>query len=327
MCTGVRFNDNKGNFYFGRNLDWTTDYGEKVTLTPRGFCYQSALLGEITPKSGAILGMGIIEAEKPLYFDCVNESGLAVAGLNFPGYAKYESAPVENKINVAAYEFPLWLTLNFHTVAEALDTLKNVAIVDHPINEKYPSSQLHFLLADKTSSVVLEYTERGMEIFENPVDILTNQPNYAWHRENLRNYLDLSPEMPSEIDWQTRKLTPFGTGALLENLPGGYSPTARFVRAAYLNTHYPVKSNETDNLARLFHTLEGVAMIEGAAKMKDGASEITLYTSGYSSALKTYYYKTYSDFSLKSVAFNDQPLDSAALLQPEPKILIKESAS
>ncbi|MDO4508180.1 MAG: linear amide C-N hydrolase, partial [Candidatus Saccharibacteria bacterium] len=73
--------------YFGRNLDWTTDYGEKVIITPRGFKYNSALLGEMEPKAGAIIGMAIIEEEKPLYFDCVNESGLAIAGLNFPGYA------------------------------------------------------------------------------------------------------------------------------------------------------------------------------------------------------------------------------------------------
>ena len=30
MCTGVRFSDNEGNMYFGRNLDWTEGYGQKV---------------------------------------------------------------------------------------------------------------------------------------------------------------------------------------------------------------------------------------------------------------------------------------------------------
>ena len=32
MCTGMRFNDTEGNMFFGRNLDWTFDYGERVLV-------------------------------------------------------------------------------------------------------------------------------------------------------------------------------------------------------------------------------------------------------------------------------------------------------
>ena len=34
MCTGIRFTDTAGNMYFGRNLDWTCGYGERVVVTP-----------------------------------------------------------------------------------------------------------------------------------------------------------------------------------------------------------------------------------------------------------------------------------------------------
>jgi len=37
MCTGIRFVDNEGNMYFGRNLDWSCSYGEKVVITPTGY--------------------------------------------------------------------------------------------------------------------------------------------------------------------------------------------------------------------------------------------------------------------------------------------------
>ena len=37
MCTGVRFADEDGNMYFGRNLDWSFSYGEKIVVTPRGY--------------------------------------------------------------------------------------------------------------------------------------------------------------------------------------------------------------------------------------------------------------------------------------------------
>lgn len=315
MCTGVRFSDDNGNMYFGRNLDWSTGYGQKVVLTPRGYSYKSAFLGEMKPQHGAIIGMAIVVENTPLYFDCANEAGLAVAGLNFPGYASYAPEAIDGKTNVAAYEFPLWLVMNFKTVDEAEKALRNVAIVAKPINEQFPVSQLHFIIGDAKRSIVVEYTANGMEIYHNDVDVLTNQPGYGWHKENLRNYLNLFPQMPKEVKWRGTRMTAFGSGSLMRGIPGDYYSPSRFVRVAYLNTHYPVKSTEEENVSRLFHTLTGVAMIDGAAEMGDGKSELTIYTGGYSSATKTYYYNTYENPQIISVAMNDHNLDSSELVQ------------
>lgn len=315
MCTGVRFVDDNDNMYFGRNLDWSCGYGQKVVVTPRNYTYNSAFLGEMMPKFGAIIGMAIVVENKPLYFDCANEAGLAIAGLNFPGYASYAPDAVDGKTNVAAYEFPLWVVMNFDSVDEVEKALKNTAIVAKPINEQFPVSELHFIIGDKKRSIVVEYTANGMEIFDNDVDVLTNQPGYGWHKENLRNYLNLIPQMPKEVRWGKAKMTAFGSGSLIRGLPGDYYSPSRFVRVAYLNTHYPVKSGEAENVSRLFHTLTGVAMIDGAAQMANGDCEITVYTGGYSSASKTYYYNTYEDPAIQSVKMEEQNLDSHELIQ------------
>ena len=45
MCTGVRFSDDEGNMYFGRNLDWSFSYGETILVTPRGYQYDYARMG------------------------------------------------------------------------------------------------------------------------------------------------------------------------------------------------------------------------------------------------------------------------------------------
>ena len=313
MCTGVRFSDDAGNMFFGRNLDWSEGYGERVVITPRGYKYKSAFLGEIS-NSEALIGMGIVVQNVPLYFDCANEHGLAIAGLNFPGYAKYSEEPVDGKTNVSAYEFPLWVALNFKTVDEIEKVLPEVVLVAKPINEQYPVSELHWIIGDAKRSIVIEYTERGMEIFKNDVDVLTNQPGYGWHEENLRNYLNLFPQMPKEIRWEKAKMTAFGSGSLMRGLPGDYYSPSRFIRVAYLNTHYPTKTTEEENVSRLFHTLTGVAMIDGAAEMLDGKCEKTIYTGGYSSKTKTYYYNTYEDPAIKSVALKDHNLDSTEII-------------
>ena len=121
--------------------------------------------------------------------------------------------------------------------------------------------------------------------------------------------------MPAEVDWRGAKFTAFGSGSLMRGIPGDYYAPSRFVRVAYLNTHYPVKSTEEENVSRLFHTLTGVAMIDGAAEMADGKCEITVYTGGYSSATKTYYYNTYEDPAIVSVPMSKYDLDGAGLIQ------------
>ena len=59
MCTGVRFSDEEGNMYFGRNLDWCESYGEGVVITPRGASIPTQFLGSLSPEH-ACVGMGIV---------------------------------------------------------------------------------------------------------------------------------------------------------------------------------------------------------------------------------------------------------------------------
>lgn len=304
MCTGLRFVDDDGNMYFGRNLDWSCSYGEKVVITPSGYQPKSPF-NAITSISHPIIGMGIVQQNVPLYFDCANDAGLAVAGLNFPGYAQYESEPVDGKVNIAAYEFPLWVVANFTSVDEVEDALANAAIVDKPISEDLPSSFLHWIIGDAERSIVVEYTESGMHVFHDGFDVLTNQPGFAWHAENARNYINVSPDVPGPLNWRSAELSAYGSGGGMRGLPGDYYSPSRFVRVAYLNAHYPQKNSEEENVSRLFHTLTGVAMIDGAARMTNGDFELTIYTGGVSTKTNTYYYSTYEDPSIRSIALGD----------------------
>lgn len=300
MCTAIRFTDDKGRMYFGRNLDWSTPFGERVLGVPATFSPGFSFV-EAPAQPHALIGMGVVGDDGlPLFFDCANEAGLAVAGLNFPGYAAYADEPVPGKTNVAAYELPWWVAASFATVEEAEAALRDVAVIGKPAGS-YGVSMLHWIIGDATRSIVVEYTERGMEIFHDNLDVLTNQPGFDYHRENTRNYLGLVPATPADATWREQKLTPFGAGLGMEGLPGAFSSPARFTRAAYFNAHYPVQSSEADNVSRLFHTLTACAMIDGAAAMADGSFERTIYTGGYSAATQTYYYSTYENPAIKGV--------------------------
>ena len=174
MCTGVRFSDDEGNMYFGRNLDWSFSYGETILVTPRGYQYDYVYGAEGKSEPNAVIGVGVVMTDRPMYFDCANEHGLAIAGLNFPGYASFAHEPVEETENVATFEFPLWVARNFDSVDEVEEALKNVTLVSQVVPGQQ-ESLLHWFIGDGTRSIVVEQMADGMHIHHDDVDVLTNQ--------------------------------------------------------------------------------------------------------------------------------------------------------
>lgn len=312
MCTAIRFTDAQNNLFFGRNLDWSCGYGEQVLTVPRNF-KRTWEYEEPCASAPALIGMGVLENETPLLFDCANENGLAIAALNFPGWAEYEKKPVSDKTNICAYEFPFWVASTFSSVDEAEQALGHTAIVAKAPGN-YSLALLHWIIADKTRAIAVEYTSSGMHIYHDNLDVLANQPAFLWHQENVRNYMDVTNEFPHEVTWGTQTLDAYGTGFGMRALPGDFSSPSRFVRAAYFNAHYPTCASEKENVARLFHTLQGVAMIKGGAKMADGDFEYTVYTGGFSESSKTYYYRTYDDLTLRSVSMDAIDLDGRSII-------------
>ena len=108
-------------------------------------------------------------------------------------------------------------------------------------------------------------------------------------------------------------LVPFGSGSHMRGIPGDYYSPSRFVRAAYVNAHYPQQADEEENVSRAFHTLQQVAMVDGCAAMGSGEFEKTIYTGLFSSRTSTYYWNTYDDPAIRSVAMADHASDGTQL--------------
>ena len=312
MCTAVRFTNENGGLFFGRNLDWMESYGEKILATPRGFAYDYALGATHSEQPYAVVGVGCIMDSKPMYFDCANETGLAVAGLNFPRCGAFPHESVEGKCSVATFEFPLWVARNFASTDEVEHALADTQIVSL-VQPGQPESLLHWLIADSTRSIVVESTKAGLHVYENRADVLANSPELPWHIANLDNYLHTSNESPRPSSWGAQELRAWGIGAGMQGIPGDPSSPSRFVRAAYANAHHPAKTTERENVARLFRTLASVQITEGTAKSAEGHFEKTIFTSGFSSSTNTYYANTYDDFEIRAFPFESFDLDGREL--------------
>ncbi|WP_242333827.1 choloylglycine hydrolase [Limosilactobacillus urinaemulieris] len=314
MCTGLRFTDPEGNLYFGRNLDVGIDYGKKLIITPRNYPLPYKFLDD-SKTVKATIGMGIVMDDYPLYFDCCNEDGLCIAGLNFPHYAQFSDGPVEGKTNLAPYELMMWVTQEFSSVAEVKQALKNVNLVNKALIDSLPVAPLHWLISDQHEAIVLEQSRQyGLRVFENHLGVLTNSPDFAWQMTNLCNYTGLTPHDAKPQTWTKQNIIPLGVGTGSIGLPGDSVPASRFVKAAYLNANYPTVEGETANVAKFFNILKAVAMVKGSVVNVKGKYEYTVYTACYSAKTKTYYYNLYNDFNLHSCQLTDDQINSNKLI-------------
>lgn len=303
MCTAIRFTDDEGNVYSGRNLDWGCGFGQVPVAVPQGWQWDARHLGAQKTQY-PVLGMGILEGGMPLYFDAANDQGLYCAGLSFAaGFADYVK-PVDGKINVASFEIPLWIAGSFATVDEVEKAVESLVVTDDHFAPSMPPTPLHWFVADKERSIVIEQMADGLKIHHDGFDVLTNQPDFGFHCNNMRNYMHLDTEWTPDMSLRDAKLSALGVGPSMIGLPGDPSAISRFVRIATLNGHYPDEQGEQANVTRLFRSLGAVSMVKGYCKQESGNFEYTLYTGGFSSATQTYYFSEYDNPALRAVSID-----------------------
>lgn len=301
MCTALSFRS--GKHYFGRNLDLSYHYNEAVTITPRNYPLKFRFAPEIVYRY-ATIGMATVVEEFPLYYDGTNEFGLSAAGLNFPGNAYY-GIRENKKYTVASFEFIPWVLCQCKTVKESIDLLQNTQLSDEAFSADYPSTDLHWIISDKTQSIVVEPGKNGLEIIQNPFHILTNNPPFAFHANNIQNYQNLSNHPPENGLLSDIQFHPYSNGLGSWGLPGDTSSASRFVRA-FFTAKYSVRPAETyAAVTQFFHILGSVRQTEGCTAEPGGFTK-TVYTSCCDTICGKYYYTTYENSQIRCVQMNDE---------------------
>ena len=311
MCTAAAFT--KNDFYFGRNLDYEMSYGENVVITPRNFGFSFNHAGKLNSHY-AILGMAHIDGDYPLYYDGVNEKGLAMAGLNFVGNAFY-GEPVAGKTAIAPHEFIAYILGNCADLTEARKLLDTMTLVGEPFSEKYPISQLHWMISDNSGSVVVESTKKGFNVYDNPIGVLTNNPEFPEQLTNLTEYMGLSPKQPANTFCGEYPLKPFSRGMGAVGLPGDLSSRSRFVRAAFVRGNSKCGDSEEECVSQFFHILHSVENQRGCCELGDNVYEITIYTSCCNCDKGIYYYTTYNNHRINAVNMHNTDLDGSELVK------------
>ena len=314
MCTALSIKTKDNKYFFGRNMDLAYFFNQSPICISRNYQYQDKVTGEMTKINKAIIGMGTIIDNHPAMAEAMNEAGLACAGLNFARYAYYEPKPVCGKINIAPYDFILWVLSNFSDVNEIENRISEIELVDVPINEHTPVATLHWMITDnKGNSLVVEKTKDKFIAHNNPVGVMTNDPTFDWHLTNLNEYMYLKPHHPKPVTWCEKELKGLGIGIGTLGMPGDFASVSRFVRIAYLRSHIPEIKNNYEAISQFFHMLDYVGMVKGGVTTEDTLEDMTLYSSCMDLEKGIYYYKTYSNNRINAIDMKKECLDSSEI--------------
>lgn len=307
MCTAVSFKN-----YFGRNLDYECSYGEQIAIAPRNFDFNYRFIID-NSSHYAIIGMAHMVGDYPLYYDAVNEKGLGMAGLNFVGNARFNDI-MRKKKNVAAFEFIPWILSRCETTSDAKDLLKETNVVAAPFDENYPVAQLHYMISDKDSSIVVECTKDGMKVYDDPVSVLTNNPPFDMQLFKLNDYMYLSEKQPENSFSEEIPLSGYSRGMGALGLPGDLSSSSRFIKAAFIRakSHYTGKSSE--DISQFFHIMASIEQQKGACEVREGEYEYTIYSSCCDLSNGVYYYKTYDNHRITGVDMFNEELDGTSVI-------------
>jgi choloylglycine hydrolase len=302
-CTSIRIKTEDGLVFYARTFEGGVDFQNGLAVIPPGTVYQGTLPDNTskglkwTTKYGIV---GMTAFKMPLFSDGLNEKGLVVANLMFPGYAEYESFDAgKANITLAHFELATWLLSNFATVAEVRQAIGKVRVCEGPSLVAGFVLPLHFAVHDAQGNCfIIEYVKGKLHTYDNPLGVATNSPTFDWMTTYLNNFINLSPDNVPEKKLNGLTLHQFGQGSGMVGLPGDFTPPSRLVRmAALTQAVFPVKGPEAGlNLAMTI--INNVDVPKGSVREKTEKGLICDYnqwTVAVDLARKRYYFHTYDN--------------------------------
>lgn len=292
MCTAIHLPGQP--HLFGRTLDLENNCGASIVITPRTFDLALPSPPQ-APAATALLGVARLENGQPLYFDAINEHGLGMAALHFPGNAVY-LPPRADRHNVPSYALIPWVLHHCQTLTQARELLQKTNVTAAAFCDALPPSPLHWMLAAADGALVIEPTSDGLQLYENPSGVLTNNPPFPYHTAHLDDVRHLTPD--SFADAYSK-----GLGAV--GLPGDFSSASRFVRAAFVKRNLLAGDTPTEQITQFFHLMDAISVPRGCVRDTQGTPFFTQYTTCADTQNGVYYFKTHQNNRIRAVRLSD----------------------
>ena len=290
MCTGIKINYKDG-CVMARTMDYEVPLNYNVIYLPEKYNFCSDLMGNLLYSKYKTLG--ICFENRDHLKDGVNEHGLMGITNEFSGFNLYSNQVKSEKINISSLHYLNYALTNYKSVEELIEDLPNIHMSTKDHNGKSViSPDFHFMFADSTRRcVVIEPKKAELVYYENPYNVMTNSPGFKSHIRKLEQTLDLD------------NLQDFNSA---KNLPGGYDPVSRFIKAFYL-TKMNIESNTSQEaLSHSYNIMAAMSMPNGFVRNKKyNHTTYTRYICSYDSKHKLLTVKSDTNPTVYQLGFED----------------------
>ncbi len=318
MCTGIRLKAQDNSIIYARTLEFAQEINSEIIFIPRNYEFvgtdQSGKSNGLRWKTKyAVVGTN---AEKQIgAIDGVNEKGLAGGLFYFSGYAQYQEVPADqNNNSIAPWELMTFILSTCDSVAQVKKILPTIYVNGASFAQWGITPPVHAVVHDEAgNSVVIEYVNGILHLYDNPLGVMTNAPTFDWHITHLSTYINLGVFNDSSKELNGLTLKPLGQGSGMLGLPGDFTSPSRFVRAVvYSQSVIDIKDCQTTKKTA-FHILNLFDIPRGFIRQreKDGVLyERTQWTSACDLKNRRYYYKTYETQIVQEVDLLTMDMDS-----------------
>jgi choloylglycine hydrolase len=281
--------------------------------------------------------IGLAVHEKEFIAEGLNEAGLSAGLFYFPNYGSYQLYDEKyNSTTIADLQLVSWILSQFATVDEVKANINKVRVVSL-MGGDGSEEAIHWRVGDNSGKQIVIEIEKGVpHVYDNPIGVLTNAPNFPWHLSNLSNYINLTPINPPAHKMADFMVEPIGHGNGFLGLPGDFTPPSRFVRAAFFKSTAPMLATARQTMLQCFHILNNFDIPIGMNFPKNEIPDLpsaTQWTSVIDLTNKVVYYKTFDNnnirmIDLKNIDFgkvkyqyqkldepNSQPVEAVAISQ------------
>jgi len=310
-CSLFRVTGRDGTIISTRTMEFGPDPQYGIIRVPRGHAFASPAPGNRTGlRWNARYGYVGANAfgDESMVMDGLNEKGLAFSYLWYETDMKWQQVgPGETGAALAHIMLGSWVLGNFATVGEVKREIEKIRVYGFYAPQMGMAVPLHASIQDAAGgSIVIEYDNGKVQVYDNPLGVMTNAPDFPWMVTNLRNYIGMSPAAPAAVEDAGVKLRPTGHGAGMWGLPGDLTPPSRFVRLAVLTRFADQQKdsattlNLAQHIANTFDIARGMAVDKGPDG-KVTASETTQWTFFRDLTNKIIYFRTYDNFNLRKI--------------------------
>ena len=323
-CTSMMITDLKGNAYHGRTFEFAAIFPAALTYSPAGREIISVTpdgkqaitfktkYNMITLDTAVVPG-----AKQEAVGEGMNDQGLSFSATAFNNASSPPIGKDPSKI-LSVADLGAWVLGNFKTAAEVKAALaKNDIEFWLPPFKLFANQPLplHYSIFDKSGgAVVVEFANNKMSVYDNPVNVLTNGPEFTWHLENLNNYTFTNVDKNTGMLGK-QKLSTQDAGIALTPLPMSQTSQGRFVKAAFFVNYVRKAKTPDEAMVTLSHIMNNFdrpydLSVDGAGGQGDGprgskqSSEVTDISVMADLSRGQFYFRTINNMNWTMIDIN-----------------------